>query len=345
MVAPYGRLPPLPGLPRRAWTPRNTIVDLADCPRYDWYGPEYLLRYLAARYRDGHAQWLAGELERAGATGYAARWLNLLWYGPSVEETAPAGLPTLRHFEDMGIVSARTGWSGGEALVVFKCGPAVGRHATAQFHFDPGGGHVHPDANHFLLFGAGEWLLRDDGYAWKQTDHHNTLLVDGKGQLGEGYQWFRSAEPIRGRLDPRILRARSTPACDEFAGEAAPAYPAESGLRRFERRLYFLKPDALVVVDDVEARAGAALELRFHPEFRGTLQDDGTVVCRGQRAVLRIAPLTPEGARITAEELPAKDRDGKAAALCTVGGWPPPVPYGATRWRFRGRWRARNRRG
>ena len=306
------------GLPRRAWTARNTVFDIGDNPRYDWYGPEYLLRRLAALHRDGHAQWLAAELERAGATAYAARWLNLLWFDPKIPEVPPAALPTLRHFEDLGIVSARTGWDGDEAMLVFKCGPAIGREATHKFDYDPGGGHVHPDANHFLLFGAGEWLLRDDGYAWKQTDNHNTLLVDGKGQMGEGYQWFRAQQPIRRRLDPRILRATSTAALDEIHADAAPAYPPEFGLRRFLRRAYFLKPDVCIVVDDIELDQARALDLRFHPEFPGSRRDDGAILCPGQRATLRIDPLTPEDVAITAGNLPGKDREGRPLATFAV---------------------------
>ena len=96
---------------------------------------------------------------------------------------------------------------------------------------------MHPDANHFVVFGAGEWMIRDEGYAWKQTDHHNTLLVDGKGQYGEGVHWFNESEVLRGKLHPRVLKAASMPEVDEIAGDAAPIYRRETGIRRFVRRL------------------------------------------------------------------------------------------------------------
>jgi hypothetical protein len=305
-------------LPRNSWNPLNTAVDFGDNPRKDNYGPDYLLRRLAALYKDGHAQWLAQELDRARSTSPTSRWLNLVWYDPRVPAQSPARLPTMRHFDDLGIVSARTDWSGGESLVVFKCGPAVGRHATRIFDHDPGAGHVHPDCNHFVLFGAGDWLIRDDGYSWKLTDQHNTLLVNGKGQLGEGRQWFSATQAIRQRLDPRILLAKSSPALDEIHGEAAPAYPAESGLGKFVRRVYFMKPDVLIVVDDIEADRERALELRFHPEYPGQRGEDGAVLCRGERSVLRIDPLTREGVDVTAGDLPARDRGGKPSTMYTV---------------------------
>jgi len=67
-------------LPRHAWTRDNCIVDIADCPRSHWYGPDYLLRGLAREFHDGYAQWLAQEIEDAGVASPGAPWLNLLWF-------------------------------------------------------------------------------------------------------------------------------------------------------------------------------------------------------------------------------------------------------------------------
>src|SRR5208282_4716340 len=67
-------------LPRHAWTRADCIVDIADCPRSHWYGPDYLLRGLAREFHDGYAQWLAQEIEDAGVASPGAPWLNLLWF-------------------------------------------------------------------------------------------------------------------------------------------------------------------------------------------------------------------------------------------------------------------------
>jgi hypothetical protein len=120
-------------LPRAVWTRSHCVVDLADCPRGHWYGPDYLLRRLAQLTRDGHAQWLAAETDLAGVASPEASWLNLLWYDPTVVAHSPRDLPTLHHFQEMGIVSARSDWSGDESLVVFKCGPFLGHHAVDQY--------------------------------------------------------------------------------------------------------------------------------------------------------------------------------------------------------------------
>jgi hypothetical protein len=300
-------------LPRNSWTRANCIVDLADCPRSHWYGPEYQLRALAREYRDGYAQWLARQIDEAGVSAGQATWLNLLWFDPSVPMKSPETRPTLRHFTDMGIVSARSAWSGDESLVVFKCGPYIGHEALTKFSYDPGGGHVHPDANHFVLFGAGQWLVRDDGYHPKWTGQHNTLLVDGHGQLGEGSEWFKGGEALAVKASPKVLQAVSTPAMDQIAGDAAEAYPRDLGLRRFVRRLIFVKPDVLIVADDILLDKEASLELRFHPE-KAAERDGNVFLATGKRATLRLEPLTVEGIQIAGEFEPLPGRQEQAKA-------------------------------
>lgn len=298
-------------LPRKAWTRQNNIVDIADCPRNNWYGPDYLLRALAHEYRDGYAQWLAQQVDEENVDDPSARWLNLIWFDPAIATKAPTDLPTLRRFEDMDIVSARSHWSGNESLIVFKCGPFIGHEAIQHFSYDPGGGHVHPDANHFVLFGVGEWLLRDDGYRAKWTGQHNTLLINGRGQLGEGKQWFDGGAAMATKSRPRVLRATSTPQLDHIIGDATEAYPRELGLKKYQRHLLFLKPDVLIVLDDIQTERPQPLELRFHPESR-ELQRDGTAyLINGKQSTLRLQPLTLDGVTTATEDMTAQGRIGE----------------------------------
>jgi len=305
-------------LPRQAWTRRNCIVDIADCPRNNWYGPDYLLWELARRFQNPYAQWLANEIFAADIASGGAPWLNLLWRDPHLEARPPADLPTLRHFADLGIVSARSDWSGQESLLVFKCGPFLGHEAVKKLNFDAGGGHVHPDANHFVLFGAGEWLIRDEGYASKWTGQHNTLLVDGQGQWGEGQRWLQGAVTLRLPQQPRILRVESTPHLDYIVGDATAAYPEKLGLKRFVRHLLFMKPDVLIVLDDIEADQPQALELRFHPEQQKAEEMGTAFLCRGQNAVLRLEPLIQADVRVTGEIVSGQDRHAQELPLFTI---------------------------
>jgi hypothetical protein len=297
-------------LPRNAWKSGNCIVDLGDCPRDHWYGPDYLLRGLARRFQDGHAQWLARQIDDTNVAAPAAPWLNLVWFDAGLSPKLPDDLPTLRHFEDMGIVSARTDWSGDESLLVFKCGPFIGHDAMGKFAYDPGGGHVHPDANHFVLFGGGQWLIRDDGYHPKWTGQHNTLLVNGRGQLGEGAEWFRGDKALAQKAHPKVLRAVSTPAIDQISGDATEAYSKELGLKRFVRHLVFVKPDVLIVADEILLDKPSSLELRLHPEQQADRQGD-VFLAKGKQVVLQIEPLTTEEVQVSGEALPLPGRHGE----------------------------------
>ncbi|HVF09415.1 MAG TPA: DUF4962 domain-containing protein, partial [Abditibacteriaceae bacterium] len=298
-------------LPRNSWTKQNHIVDFADCPRRHWCGPDYLLRALAHEYRDGYAQWLAHEIDDSNIDNPLRRWHNFLWFDPDIAPKPPRDRPTLRHFADMEIVSARSDWSGSESLVVFKCGPFIGHHAIQKFNRDLGGIHVHPDANHFVLFGAGEWLIRDDGYNPKWTGQHNTLLIDGRGQLGEGKSSFNANEPLGVKARPRVLRAAAGAELDHITGDATEAYPRELGLKRYRRHLLFLKPDVLIIVDDIALDQPRALELRFHPESTQAERDGAAFLARGKQAVLRMEPLTVEGVNVTVGDVAEQSRGGK----------------------------------
>jgi hypothetical protein len=292
------------GLPRLSLTPHNAIVDIADCTRSDYYGPDYLLFNLAHRFRDAHAQWLGLQVEEAKVTAQAAPFLNLLWFDPSVKAAAPDDLPTLHHFEDIGIVSARSDWSGRESLVVFKSGPPAGHEEVKRgFVKDPGFGHVHPDANHFVIFGNGQWLIQDDGYRWKETGQHNTLLVDGLGQMGEHQMWFRRKTPLPLEGEPTILSVKAGSEDDLMVGDATGAYVAEAGLRRYVRRLVYWKPSTVLVLDDIETDRPRALELRFHPV---------------EKSGVRIEDLTPQNAVMEKLVIEGKDRDGGPFPQYTV---------------------------
>lgn len=303
-------------LPRNAWTADNDVVNFADCTGTDWVGPDYILFRLAEMNRDSHIEWLAEQTKSVShCERFGACWLDSIWRDRTLKPEPPAGLPTMRRFTDMDIVSSRSDWSGNESLVAFKSGPALGHRASGMTNSEIGGPHAHPDANHFVVFGDGEWLIRDDGYRAKQTGDHNTLLVDGRGQIGEGREWFDTEAQLRAKANPKILAATSSPAMDYMAGDAASAYPAQSGLRRFVRQLVFLKPDVLIVADDIQASSPRNLELRFHPEFAASADSTGAYISKGEKSLLRIEPFEPAGTQVSCGMLPAAPLSRPARAI------------------------------
>jgi hypothetical protein len=295
--------------PQNCWgSLQRNYVNFADAWGYDSTDFGALLRRMAKEYSDGHAQWLAGQLDKVKpdlsevnlftVDYHLSPWLNLIWYDPTVEPVAPTGLPTLHHFQDMDIVSARSGWSGNEALIALRCGPYIGYRAFTSGR-DVGGAHVHPDANHFVLVGNGEVLLRDEGYAHKYTKYHSTLLIDGKGQMGEGSDWFIGVEPQNANAKPHIMKAITQSEYDYIVGDATDAYAKATGLRKFVRHFILIKPDVLVIVDDIETDKPCDLELRF---FTGPQEIQrlraGEYQAVGDRTALSIQLLTDEGIHV-----------------------------------------------
>lgn len=281
------------GLPKNNWRRRSSLMTYADGPRYDWYGPDYMLRRLAREYRDGHAQWLADALDEANLCGSEARFLNLLWFDPTVKPEGPETLPAFRHFDDMGLVYMRSDWSGDESLCSFKCGPHIGHYGLEKFPYDPGGGHVHPDAGAFQIFAHGDWLIVDDGYTFKTTETQNTLLVNGIGQEGEGRSWFDGGVLCREKRGAAILNAQPGTDVDFVIGDATQAYKKQAGLKKFLRHVYFVKPSCWVIVDEIEAARPSTFELFFHADYPFQKTGSASYEITGSNGGLRITTLLP----------------------------------------------------
>ncbi|WP_409342083.1 Ig-like domain-containing protein [Paenibacillus sp. MBLB4367] len=298
-------------LPVNSWWNQDNHINFADEDRFNFNGPDYLLRVLASEYKNGYAQWMARVSAQSGVSNPISEWMGILWYDPEVEEIPLSQLPTMRHFEDMGIVMDRSDWSGNESVIAFKSGPYIGHKALHENDSldDWGGGHAHPDANHFVWYGNGDWLIRDDGYNYKYTSNQNTLLIDGKGQLGEGKLWFAAAEPQSVKAEPRILKAVSTSEYSHMIGDAAQAYPSASTLKTYKRHLLYVKPDILIVVDDIETEQPKQLELRFYPEKQQAYSlADGSFWIPGLKTNFNVMPLTSSpGTSVSAEKVPVYD--------------------------------------
>lgn len=155
---------------------------MSDSGPGDWNGPSYLMARLADQYDDALTQRLAWDGHNAwtGTVGTTRRdVLDVLWFRDATE-LAPLDVTAVADehghacFDDLGIVSSRTGWGEDAVHFLFRGGPNVG-------------GHDHPDAGSFTLHAWGE-LVSSVGLdtTVKRTATASTLLVDGWGQHGDG---------------------------------------------------------------------------------------------------------------------------------------------------------------
>ncbi|MFQ6097588.1 MAG: DUF4962 domain-containing protein, partial [Armatimonadota bacterium] len=256
-----------------------------------------LLLWEAKRYRDPVTMGIARLLNR----GPSSDRFNLLWLDENVEARDPAeSVPLAKYYPDVETVFARTSWSDDATYVAFVSRP-MGGHLWADLcaKFGLGGtGHNHPEQNHFVLFGRGEVLAGDPGYTYeKRTRNHNTILVNGRGQYGDGEMWPRP-NPGRAHITQFLTKGDVTIA----TGDATSAYPEGLGLTRFERTLVLAGRDLVVVYDRLAAKEPRTFSWLLH--HYGRISDVGSAghpawrIVRGA-AALTVAPVAP--AELTAE--------------------------------------------
>jgi hypothetical protein len=232
----------------------------------DNHGATHTLLAYARAFRDPRAQGLALDLWRRGVR--SDPFLNLLMYDPSVSEASHSEEPLARHFEDLDLICARSSWKDKKATAVsFMCGPYQGHRVMSRADGDLGGAHCHADSNSLQYYSRGEFLLRDPGYEWlKHTDYHNTVLVDGLGQMGEGIKWFNVHRIHHYRGWAEVRSFHQDEHVTSWVGDASKIYIPEAGLKRFHRHVAYIRPDLLIVLDDLEASKPRIFSQLWHAE-------------------------------------------------------------------------------
>jgi hypothetical protein len=241
-------------LPRR--TGEEWAMTFGDAPRRGWTSTAQHLFTLARLYHDGAAQWMAKAVLGLKAKGLGSRgWLMLLSYVPAVGSAEPASFPTFMRFPEIDQVMMRSSWTDENAtLVGFKCGPFMGKTLSREAVFDYGTGHQDADSGSFQVFSHGRFLAIDPLYTGQErTQDHSTLLFKDHGQLGEQAA-FGSAEALRFGHYPEIVHSVTAPSYDYVVGDVTRAYHPALGLRRFIRHLLFVKPDLLLIADEITLR-------------------------------------------------------------------------------------------
>jgi hypothetical protein len=265
------------------------------------------LRYLANRYDDGHAEWLAERIleqsTRDRYKGYHAPAMvfEFLYYNASVQPKTPDDIPTEAYYPDAGIVTWRTGWGDDDLVFGFKSSKFGGVWAsTAYFNKDypfnlpdsnANVGHNHADANTFFLYKGGSDLSSemphrqtyDQSTSWPMTSWHNTVVVDGLNQFMFHDQGLQG-HAVGGTIESVV----TLQSFDYLASDATDAYryytsstgaPGNQYIDGFKRYVLFVKPDYLVVVDRLRSASSHKYEYYAHigPEKVGATSGHITV--------------------------------------------------------------------
>lgn len=230
------------------------------------------LRYFAARFDDGHAEFAAQQiLEESTRDRYKGNHApnmvyEFLYYDADVSAKVPTDLPLDAYFPDMGIVTWRTGWEDDDITFGFKSSKYGGDWASKayfqkEYPFDMEGsnanvGHNHADANTFSIYLGGTDLTSekphrqtwDQSKSWPMTSWHNTVVVDGKNQF-MFHQQGLVGHAVGGKVNSvnvfDELNYLSADATDIYRNANSNWEPLELYIDEFTRRVVFIKPNSL----------------------------------------------------------------------------------------------------
>jgi hypothetical protein len=179
--------------------------------------------------------------------------LDFIWSAADpVTAAAPASLPASKVFRGTGIAVMNSNLLDGR------------RNVQVRFKSSPMGrwSHGHDPHNSFTLNAYGVPLLVNNVYrdlygtpfhkewVWS-TRAQNAVLVNGQGQKSH------SAD-----LGGRILKHEFTDGLDYVVGDATESY--EGRLTRARRHVVFLKPDIVILADELEAPQPSTFQFMLH---------------------------------------------------------------------------------
>ena len=230
-----------------------------------------ILYNLATRYSSGEAQGVADWLKAKGQVNAEEFW-TFIWYNPVVRSVPITDQPTAHYFKDHEVVFWRSSWNDDATAFSFKAGPPEGHSATPKIKAFPdwrlSSGHAHPDAGSFIIWSKGRYLTGDSGYAGVPlTEHHNTVVFDGKGQNKEGNGHDVFVGVSYDRLDKiRLTDVKFDPSKLSITADLAPAYEPELGVEKFIRKLTFTAPGEFLIEDDIKTSKPTKITSYLHSD-------------------------------------------------------------------------------
>ena len=272
----------------------DTMAPVADIESPVHWGDQEsaYMPLLAARYRDGVAQWVARQTPPE--YGFHA-WSYLLAYDPNIAPTERDTMPKGCLFSGIGWAAMRSDWTRDATWALFTCG-------------DYYAGHQHFDQNSFIISKKGNLAVDAGEYGAKDTLFHNTILI-GSGQrpYGNDPRTRFGATPPGSEFDAgEILAFEENEHFTYVVGDASNAYGDFRDGRRtkkaptFLRRFLFLKPDTFVVDDLVRvSERGDRIRWLLHSHNEPAINDNGILIEHGQDQ-LACRTILPERVSVTA---------------------------------------------
>lgn len=230
-----------------------------------------ILYNLASRYGNGEAHGVADWLKAKGQVNAEEVW-TFIWFDEKQKPIAIEQQPRFHYFADHETVFWRSSWADDATAWAFKCGPPEGHAATEKVKKFPdwrlSSGHAHPDAGSFIIWANGKYLTGDSGYAGVPlTEHHNTLVFDGRGQAKEGKGHDAFAGVSYDTLNQiRLTKVNFKDNKVSITADVTAAYEPEVGVKRFIRQFDFAASGEFIVRDTVETDSPQTVVSYLHAD-------------------------------------------------------------------------------
>ena len=205
-------------------------------------------------------------------------WFAVVADDPGGAATDPRDPTRLSyHLAGPGQTFLRSGWGEDAVWVAFQAGARVAVD------------HQHNDQGHFEIWRGADALVGDFGTqeAYATINHNSILVDDGKAVLNyppnQGV-WARKSRTV-GWNDRGDLAVVVGDLADAWAPKCVERGCGERSVQRAMRTLVYLRPDTVVIDDDVEVTSGAygvtwAAHVKAQPEIKGAR---ASVVIGGSR--------------------------------------------------------------
>jgi hypothetical protein len=236
-------------------------------PQYRVSGDAWIHFLIAIRTQSATAQSLGLILQDQPTHGVDIRsvpprrkiW-EYLYYRPDI----PAQQLTsrVRLFADGGQVIWRETEGPDTWLLTTRAGYPLGRQRYEAGEWS-GYGHSDPANGAFLMVHNKTFWLCGPGPVYRRdTRLHNTVTIDGRGQVGDGLPWAPNYIPKHKMA--HIVALGAEPNLQWVEMELTPAYLDPLEVNQLTRRLVWLVPDILIAVDHIRLDHPHRIEWNLH---------------------------------------------------------------------------------
>ena len=245
-------------------------------------GSSHLINKLATETNNSETAWYRAFL------GVGNEIFDIMWPRPDIKAKAPKN-PS-KHFRTLDWWVMRSDFKSPEKVLVA---------GKAGMNDDPHHGHL--DIGQFVIYWQKEYFIQDlgrIGYDEKYFDEarfdypeassigHNVLFVNGEKQISGKYY----KQPYDYTVGGKVVEFRTTEDRDYVIMDPTNAYPKKE-LNQWRRHVVLDKPEVTLVLDEVQAKPGSKIEVRFHPGV-GYEVNEGFVMLNGVEGKMALIPLT-----------------------------------------------------